>query len=229
MTHYNFRFINVCDLPNVDSYVAGKLKRVRNYNGRKMISFLRHKPIDTLVNVGSILYEVNTNFLKHFGILSITDFIHIVKSDKKRRFAVFLNTNSTNENYWVAAAQGHSGNVSRISVIENYLFERVTDIPYLWHGTTSKFVSSIVMNGLSRCSRFHIHMIGPNSEEELYEYNRNAVSGYRACSDVLIRVDVNEAMKSGIIFYKSLNGVYLSSGNATGIIPAQFLKVIYLK
>ena len=85
------------------------------------------------------------------------------------------------------------------------------------------------MNGLSRCSRFHIHMIGPNSEEELCEYNRNAVSGYRASSDVLIRVDVNEAMKSGIIFYKSLNGVYLSSGNATGIIPAQFLKVIYLK
>ena len=229
MTHNNFRFINVCDLPNVDSYVEGKLNKILNKIGRKMILFLRHKPIDTFVNVGSVLYEVNTNFLKHFGILSTTDFIYIVKSDKKCRFAVFLDTNSTNENYWVAAAQGHSGNVSRISVIENYLFERVTNIPYLWHGTSSKFVSSIKLYGLSRCSRFHIHMIGPNSEEELYEYNRNAISGYRACSDVLIRVDVGKAMKSGIIFYKSLNGVYLSSGNATGIIPAYFLKVIYLK
>ncbi len=136
----------------------GKLNKVLKNAGRKMTTFLRHKPSGTLSNVGKVIYGVDNDFLTFFGYRDINDFITIVTTDNKERFAVFFKNNS--EKYWVAAAQGHSGDLTRIENVEKYLLERVSDIPYLWHGTRSEYGDSIMKNGLSRCDRFHIHMIG---------------------------------------------------------------------
>lgn len=200
-----------------------KLSKVIKNAGRKMTTFLRHKPSGTLSNVGKVIYEVNNNFLKFFRLNNINDFIAIVTTDNKERFAVFFKNNS--EKYWVAATQGHSGDLTRIENVEKYLLERVSDIPYLWHGTKSEYKDSIIKNGLSRCNRFHIHMIGSDENDET-DYNHNAVSGYRKSSDILIRINVKEAEKCGIVFWKSINGVYLTRGNDNGIIPSDYLEVL---
>jgi len=203
----------------------GKLNKVLKNAGRKMTTFLRHKPSGTLSNVGKVIYEVNNDFLTFFGYRDINDFITIVTTDNKERFAVFFKNNS--EKYWVAAAQGHSGDLTRIENVEKYLLERVSDIPYLWHGTRSEYGDSIMKNGLSRCDRFHIHMIGSCEDDET-DYNHNVVSGYRKSSDILIRINVKEAEKCGIVFWKSINGVYLTHGNADGIIPSNYLEVLVI-
>ena len=67
--------------------------------------------------------------------------------------------------------------------------------------------------------------VGSDENDET-DYNHNAVSGYRASSDILIRINVKEAEKCGIVFWKSINGVYLTRGNDNGIIPSDYLEVL---
>ena len=59
--------------------------------------------------------------------------------------------------------------------------------------------------------------------------NGEVKSGYRKSCNTLIWVDMVEAIKSGIEFFQSMNGVILSPGNADGVIPSTyFLKITHL-
>jgi 2'-phosphotransferase len=68
--------------------------------------------------------------------------------------------------------------------------------------------------------RNHIHMASGKPKED------GVISGMRVSSSVLIYIDFENALSSGIKFYKSSNGVILSPGNDLRVIPPQFfLKV----
>lgn len=66
--------------------------------------------------------------------------------------------------------------------------------------------------------RQHIHMAKGGE----------VISGMRHNSEVVIQVNVMDAIKAGIRFFESDNGVILSEGiDGSGVIPALFLKKIH--
>ena len=52
------------------------------------------------------------------------------------------------------------------------------------------------------------------------------ISGMRKSSTVLVFLDVAKAMEAGIKFWVSDNGVILSEGNADGLVPLEYFKLV---
>ncbi|KIW06180.1 uncharacterized protein PV09_02663 [Verruconis gallopava] len=136
----------------------------------------------------------------------------------------------------IRANQGHS-----IKVDEEGLMEPITldgEIPSIVvHGTTSKAWPLILSSGgLKKMSRNHIHFAaglpaGFASVTAAQEAGNNAnkepvISGMRNSSNILIYIDIAKALKSGIKFWKSANGVILSEGNESGQIPIEYFKQV---
>lgn len=106
------------------------------------------------------------------------------------------------------------------AVEEEGLLEAITDpstVPVCVHGTYRRFIDVIRSTGLNKMARNHIHMAIdlPGSG--------TVVSGARASVEVLVFVDIRQAMADGIPFYRSTNGVILSPGlGSTGSIPPKY-------
>lgn len=88
------------------------------------------------------------------------------------------------------------------------------------HGTYYNNWKNIKKGGLSRMKRNHIHFaIGLPG-------NSKVISGMRKSAEVFIYINLKLAIADGVQFYRSINNVILSRGNANGIIePKYFLKV----
>lgn len=88
------------------------------------------------------------------------------------------------------------------------------------HGTYFKNWGAIKQNGLSRMKRNHIHF------SEGLPDDKSVISGMRQNIEILIYINLKLAILQGLKFYKSVNKVILSSGDANGFIrPKYFLKV----
>lgn len=178
---------------------------------------LRHgkeKDISPLVHYHGIFFELNDLFLRKIGVESLDEVIYIVKTNKKRRFAMYKHL--TSGTYWIVATQGHSNiTPERRTIIENYLLHRVEEheLPiYLFHGTTTANETSILEQGLKNMGRLHVHLFGPNPQMPT-EPNYQAVSGIRANSQVILRVKARDFyINEHPVFYQSQNGVYLTEG-----------------
>lgn len=117
----------------------------------------------------------------------------------------------------IRATQGHSqeavdsNSVSRIA--------SASELPEcVLHGTYLCYLSQIMADGLRPMSRHHVHM-----------YIEEGGIG-RNDAEVRVHVDVARAQAAGIEFLVAENGVVLSSGNATGVLPAKcFRKVVRIK
>lgn len=82
---------------------------------------------------------------------------------------------------------------------------------YLWHGTGQKFEVSIDKMGLIPKSRLYVHL---SADRE------TAVKvGSRHGTPVVYRVDTGRMAGDGYIFYRSVNGVWL-----TKEVPAGYLE-----
>ncbi len=144
-------------------------------------------------------------------------------------------TGSTDPSQWlIRANQGHS-----IKVDEDGLLEPITldsELPTtVVHGTTSKTWPLILSSGgLKKMSRNHIHFASglPAGFKTLAEASDTTdeikkepvISGMRNTSSVLIFVDIRQALEGGIKFWRSANGVILSDGNDSGVLPVEFFK-----
>ena len=126
------------------------------------------------------------------------------------------NLKEINNLYYVRANQGHSsGNFNDDKMLE------ILNEPIIgcYHGTYIDKVNLIQKNGLSKMSRKHIHICESD----------NAISGKRASCNVKIYIDMEKALNDGIKFYRSSNGVILTSGNQHGILESKyFIKIEYL-
>lgn len=139
----------------------------------------------------------------------------IVKSCPKKRFEIQKFEYEGQQTEFIRATQGHT-----IKLNEKELLKELTeqDLPdFVIHGTYRKSISDIKASGLSKMQRQHIHM-----SRNLPGRN-GVISGMRSSCDVIVKIDVKEAIKYGIKFYESSNGVILSPGNDQGVIPPQFL------
>lgn len=121
----------------------------------------------------------------------------IVRTDNKKRYS--FNDDKT----LIRANQGHS-----IPVDVELPVEEPPE--YLWHGTGQKFEVSIDKMGLIPKSRLYVHL---SADRE------TAVKvGSRHGTPVVYRVDTGRMAGDGYIFYRSVNGVWL-----TKEVPAGYL------
>lgn len=122
----------------------------------------------------------------------------IVRTDNKQRYS--FNEDGTK----IRANQGHS-----IAVDVEL---PVTEPPQtLWHGTGEKYAASIDQNGLLPKGRLYVHLSADR------ETARKV--GSRHGRPVVYQVDSAWMAADGLLFYRSVNGVWL-----TEKVPVRYLK-----
>jgi len=174
---------------------------------------------DGYVKVSDILARPKLKGVDFAQIRSIVE-----TNDKKRFHLVHEPTDGESldpllvTGWWIRANQGHSIKVDDLELEE---IKTPDETPVAIHGTSKKAWDSISIEGLSRMKRHHIHLAAglPGTD--------GVISGMRAGSEVLIYIDVENAMsKGGLKFFRSVNGVILTPGDEKGFIsPLYFRKV----
>ncbi len=169
----------------------------------KFISLiLRHKPEAigiTLDEHGWANVEKLLAGMNHAGTAIDMELLQkIVAEDKKRRYS--FNEDMT----LIRANQGHS-------IPVDVELEEVVPPDYLYHGTGEKYMESIDKQGLIPKSRLYVH---------LSEDNDTAVKvGNRHGKPIIYRVKSREMYKDGFVFYRSVNGVWLTKS-----VPVEYLE-----
>lgn len=174
---------------------------------------------------GDGFVDIN-NLLEHKDMkqFSVKQIIKVVEKCPKQRFFINIQRNSKGkEEIFIRANQGHS-----IENVKIDMSEILVNTPSLeeyknnvYHGTYYKCWDKIKEEGLSRMNRQHIHFAIIGSINE---------SGMRHNCQIKIFINIENALKDGIKFYKSSNNVILSPGNDNGyLLPKYFDKVIDIK
>lgn len=165
---------------------------------------LRHQP-ETIglaldENGWATVAELLLKMTEHKMPVSADDLQHVVATNNKKRFA--FNEDGSK----IRASQGHS-------------IEVELDLPQqvppavLYHGTGEKWVASILLTGLEKRSRQHVHLSGDTT-------TATAV-GKRHGKPVIFEVAAGRMQADGYPFYLSANGVWL-----TDAVPAKYLRLI---
>jgi len=169
----------------------------------KLLSLLlRHSPETAHLNMDKegwvSIDELCTNLRLYKGINIDIETIHyIVKTNDKQRFRI------SECGKKIRANQGHSVSV-------NLGFEAKVPPEILYHGTTERFVSSIMGNGIKAMSRQYVHL---SSTEE------TAITvGRRRGKPVVLKVDTRKMCEDGYKFYLSENKVWL-----TDFVPKEYI------
>lgn len=161
---------------------------------------LRHKPEAAGIsldehgwaNIKELIKGVNKTHKLDMATLE-----EIVATDDKQRYS--FNEDKT----LIRANQGHSVNVD----VE---LEEIVPPEYLWHGTGSKYVESIMKDGIISKSRLYVHL----SEN----YITAQQVGTRHGKPYVFFVRSGDMHRDGYKFYKSVNGVWL-----TKFVPVEYL------
>ena len=135
------------------------------------------------------------------------EILHIVETNDKQRFTLMEHLGRQ----YIRCVQGHS--VSEVS--DDELLQRLdltdSDFPTLCvHGSYWRHYKKILREGLrpggDELRRRHIHFaIGDYGDASV-------VSGMRADCKVTFYINIVAAVREGVPFYRSLNGVILVSG-----------------
>lgn len=133
----------------------------------------------------------------HGTVLSSELLFEAVDKNSKKRFA--LDASRTR----IRANQGHSIDVDlRLTPLE--------PPPILFHGTATRFVDSILREGLRPGSRQHVHLSATRE---------TAIAvGARHGVPFVFEVDASAMHRDGCAFFRSENGVWL-----TARVPAPYL------
>ena len=148
------------------------------------------------------------------------DLLEIARHNSKSRYEIGYRP--SDRTYYMRAVQGHS----RSDVHDDDLLERCTEetLPgVLLHGTKWHLYEAIRDQGIlpqallaqeqgrsgkgkkGSEGRRHVHLI---SEEDR---GKDVLSGFRENATMVIAVDARHAMRQGVTFYRSKNGVILTS------------------
>lgn len=171
-------------------------------NTSKFISLiLRHKPEAigiTLDEHGWADVDKLIEGIQKTRPFDMKDLEEIVRTDNKQRYS--FNEDKT----LIRANQGHSIPVD---------VELPVEVPpeYLYHGTGQKYVESIVQIGLIPKSRLYVHL----SEDT----NTAMKVGNRHGKPVVYRISSGRMYKEGHVFYRSVNGVWLTKS-----VPVKYLE-----
>ncbi len=171
----------------------------------KFLSYvLRHEPQAiglTLDQEGWADIAALIDGARQSGRMLDIDLIHAVVADSdKKRFAI------SNDGLLIRAVQGHSTD----SVAITYA-EKVPPV-FLHHGTATRFLESILQEGLKPGKRQHVHL----SEDA---QTATAV-GQRYGKPVVLKIEALRMHQQGFKFFQAENGVWLVDN-----VPIAFIQV----
>jgi RNA:NAD 2'-phosphotransferase (TPT1/KptA family) len=182
-----------------------ELRDIINIISKAIVQKLRHEKKIIMEKDGFVDIDNLKTFLSEFVKSNFTieniKKSYLKQTDKKR-----WELKEECDKYYVRAFQGHSKSIGEnITDVEE--FQELISVPFtVYHGTTNKCVNIILEKGLKPMLRQHVHMAS-----DLF--------GIRQNSEVILQIDMENAMKNGIKFYKASNGVILSKD-----IPCEFIK-----
>jgi len=176
----------------------------------KTISYLlRHGALEHKLDIDKQGYVEVKQLLSNNQLQDLTfdNLKYIVATDNKGRFDLKL----VLDKYYIRANQGHSSDVGN-KLNDDEILEEITEpLETCLHGTYKSNLDNINKIGLSKMNRKHIH----------FTDSLTAKSGIRHNCNVVIYIDMKRAMDDGMRFYRSKNGVILSSG-INGIIEPKY-------
>lgn len=166
-------------------------------NYSKFLSYvLRHRP-DSIgitldsegwANINELIH--NTHQSRQFNHQLDRDIIKtVVANDDKQRFAL------SDDEQKIRAVQGHS----KRTVQRHYTAKCPPDI--LYHGTATRFLASILQQGLLPKSRQYVHLSA--------DKDTASSVGQRYGKVVILQIDAKHMADNGIAFYQAENGVWL--------------------
>ncbi|MCL1790601.1 MAG: RNA 2'-phosphotransferase [Peptococcaceae bacterium] len=111
----------------------------------------------------------------------------IVAENDKKRFAI------SEDGIRIRAVQGHS----TVAIT----FKEKTPPAFLYHGTATRFLKSIITEGIKPGNRHHVH---------LSEDRQTAISvGMRYGIPVVLKIETACMLEQGLKFFQAENGVWL--------------------
>jgi putative RNA 2'-phosphotransferase len=124
----------------------------------------------------------------------------VVESSDKKRFAI------SEDGLRIRAVQGHSTDSVAITYAEKVPPE------FLYHGTATRFLESIMREGLKPGTRQHAHL----SEE----VQTATAVGQRYGKPVVLKIETLRMYQQGFKFFQADNGVWL-----TCTVPTEYLSI----
>lgn len=125
---------------------------------------------------------------------------HVVATDKKGRYQI------SSDGQRVRAVQGHSERSVSID------FKQVEPPEFLWHGTTERFLDSILASGLEARTRLYVHL-----SEDL----QTAIAvGSRHGKVAMLKINARQMYQQGHPFSLSDNNVWLVKA-----VPVEFISL----
>lgn len=168
----------------------------------KYLSFiLRHKPQDIGLTMDSNGWVSVNELIAKTTQFDLTTALlkKVVSTDDKQRYMY------SDDESLIRANQGHSVGI-------NHNLSPKIPPDTLLHGTAGRFLASILIHGLDKQKRHHVH---------LSEDMDTAVSvGKRYGKPIVLAIDAKKMMKDGFEFYLSHNHVWLVDS-----VPKEYLSV----
>ena len=164
---------------------------------------LRHQP----QKIGLELDDAGWTSVEHLlaraaaagRVITRDELDEVVATSDKRRFAL------SDDGLRIRANQGHSIDV-------DLGLAPIAPPEWLFHGTASRFVDSILQSGLERRSRHHVHLTEDAAIGEAV--------GRRYGKAVILRIAAGVMAKQGHVFFRSANDVWLVEA-----VPSAFIEV----
>jgi len=158
------------------------------------------------VNMTSLLKWLNKDLRNNFDVEDVT---WIVDYNDKMRFSI-------NTTKGVKANYGHSLELPEM-IMTKYQEEVTGNQRYIEHETYIKSLPQILLQGLSRMERNHIHLCKQIGGTWIRRKKR---------TNIVIYIDVQTARKDDLKFYSAPNDVIMCSGDVNGYIPIKYFKEI---
>ncbi|HHB78596.1 MAG TPA: RNA 2'-phosphotransferase [Saprospiraceae bacterium] len=178
------------------------MSKKENIKISKFLSLvLRHKP-ETIqiqldengwVSVSELIEKLNQNR----EYISFEILKYVVDTNSKKRFA--FNEDQTK----IRASQGHS-----LQIDLNY--EPINPPKKLYHGTSERFLESILKSGIEKRNRQHVHLSS--------DIETALKVGQRHGKPVVLDIEAEKMSQNGHKFYLSDNSVWL-----TEYVPIEYI------
>ena len=166
---------------------------------RYMSLLLRHQPEKEKLVLDKEGWCDVHDLLVAVKIESMGDLIEIVETNDKKRFA--FNADKSK----IRASQGHSVKV-------DLKMKSIRPPQFLYHGTISEYIPSIIKKGLDKGNRTYVHM-------SVDRETAQKVGDRRRSTTKILMIDAEDMYEDGYQFFKSENGVWLTDN-----VPTKFIK-----
>lgn len=171
----------------------------------KFLSYvLRHHPDSIGLSLNDEGWASITELLEKANVhgknVSHADLMRVVAENDKQRFRL------SDDGLMIRASQGHSIQV-------DLALSPQQPPAFLYHGTATRFLNSILVEGLKAKSRQQVHL-SENKDTALKV-------GQRHGKPVILEVAAMQMAEQGLLFYLSDNGVWLTES-----VEVRFLRVL---